>query len=426
VLHLRRCNNLEDCPDVSMCPNLETLELGGPTSLLQMPPNVAKNPKLKTLNLRRTPLIFLAPDVSNCRSLERLDLFEVPTTNLPRGVTALPSSCTVAICAKALGDYSRQMFDEVYEAPEYAGPNILGAAPRAAALEVLGWRRELAQNKKTQLSPETQTAWSSIDTEDTTRSFKLLLNRLRDTSEYRNKVTVNAFRQRVCDFLDNIENDPELQIKCVAMAEGAVKGCADRVAYGLTLMELACAARKIETRVENGEFDHNPQALMNLGWGMHRHELLEDMAQRKWQQNNQYQLNELRLGRLVRFSKEFDLPVQMNSMLYDDLAEISQKNEQQGTAFLQGPKNIQDNARLVKFLNQWAPADALLSRQDPQRFAAVQASIQAEQTRLHEAHASLDTTAPDYGHRSKVLMHQFMTVVEKNPLKTQWIKSLLE
>ena len=74
VMDLSHSPYLVECPDLSVAPSLETLNLDGCTSLHEVHPSIARLKNLKTLNLGNCEMLHYFPRITGLESLEVLNL----------------------------------------------------------------------------------------------------------------------------------------------------------------------------------------------------------------------------------------------------------------------------------------------------------------------------------------------------------------
>ncbi|XP_034677343.1 disease resistance protein RPV1-like isoform X2 [Vitis riparia] len=74
VMDLSHSPYLVECPDLSVAPSLETLNLDGCTSLHEVNPSIARLKNLKTLNLGNCKMLHYFPRITGLESLEVLNL----------------------------------------------------------------------------------------------------------------------------------------------------------------------------------------------------------------------------------------------------------------------------------------------------------------------------------------------------------------
>lgn len=73
-MDLSRSENLKEIPNLSMAPNLETLDLNCCSSLVELPSSIQNLNKLTKLNMSRCINLKTLPTGINLKSLDSLDL----------------------------------------------------------------------------------------------------------------------------------------------------------------------------------------------------------------------------------------------------------------------------------------------------------------------------------------------------------------
>jgi hypothetical protein len=428
-LNLRHCNALRRGSDLSKCPELEVLELGGPDSQLCVEPDVKKNQKLRVLNLRRSYELLHGPDVAACQKLERFDMHAVPVLAMPQGVFSLPTTCEVTLHLDMLD--SAQMGHAIMQARQIPNAPTITGLDTGLNVSARGWLREAGLTENAQPSPEQEAFWSRVSQDDPSNSFSVLLHRLRDIEDYRNHDTRAELAQRVATLLLKMQTNPELAEICSAVAQLSVTACSDLVAFGLLEMEMACVSHLTEAAVHRGECA--APELLALGQGMHRLAQLEQLTQKKCQKSlgmasGHIDATETQLFYIVRLCHEFKLPVQMQAMLYPDMANTSSQEINTARKLLQATASMANDEHLMKFLIAWSPMDALFERELPAQAQALKTSINNKQNALRaELQAASDTNSGTYLAESQRLMEPFNAVHDELSMqaKAPWIRSLM-
>lgn len=73
-LDLQKSKSLTEIPDLSMATNLKTLDLGGCSSLMELPSSIQSLNKLEKLDMSGCSNLEALPPAINLQSLNRLDL----------------------------------------------------------------------------------------------------------------------------------------------------------------------------------------------------------------------------------------------------------------------------------------------------------------------------------------------------------------
>jgi E3 ubiquitin-protein ligase SspH2 len=439
-LVINRCSALTTPPDLSACTRLQLLNMSGCTALTT-PPDVSACQEMTSLNLNNCIALATAPDVSMCTKMKTmylnncngisslsggwsaltnmdvLGLQGVPLASLPEDILQLPRGCRIEINANDLSDAIVNRLSAAMNVPTYTGPivNFARAMPSARETRPLetavqSWRdkSKAPSTSSTETSP-----WLQFKQEEGAADFSLFLDRLEDTSEFKNRKIQRDFIKRARDLLDQLElpANKELRAKCFVQAGQANDTCGDRVALCLIHMETFCALHHLESAIENGEYDDNPAALCEAAKGFHRMEQIEKMAHRKVASLNFVDEIEVHLGYLVQLSDRFELPVKMKTMLYPACSNITRDDLKEARAVLSGPGDGKADPALLRFLAAWEPAKKLLKRLvDEETMTKTEADIGEalgkEQTRIQEAHAALPN-GPNKEIQSRRLMDMY-------------------
>jgi hypothetical protein len=454
IMHAKYCSTVIQPPDVTHCPQLATLSLENCSSIVSAP-DLSQSVHLYAFDMTGCRLLTAAPDWRNCRALAHiqlrdcngisnlpsvaslaalriLDVRGCPLTSLPEDIQHLHPHCLVDIDAANFSHAVRSRLQTSMNVPGYRGPQIsfsmADGAPVVAAVlpdEVNGWRREIA-GKATPSRAAAATAaatataeptaaidWNVFIAEPHADDFARFLARIRETSDYlQQTVPAGATRsrqqqmqQRVHDLISQMETDAELRATCFNLASDAVNTCGDRVALGLTNMEMLCLDQKIQTDIANGKFDSTPGALFALCKGQHRLQILFELAAEKIKTLNFCDEIEVLVGFIVAFASSHNLPVQMDSILYPrctsltstDLTLAEQRLSNRGGS---DHEQQQNQHAYAQSLTSSPHMIALLSRKYPVLMAAASESIKTGLAQANEdryaALNSLDAEAPDH------------------------------
>jgi hypothetical protein len=423
-LNLRHCGSMPEPPDLSQSHALEELEMGGQLSALAKSPLVTHCPRLRILNLRRSRFVCDAPDVSNCPNLSRFDMFDVPTTQIPRGVLNLPASCQVSLSDAHIQDKSELEAD--YGCEHYQGPNLIGVAWRTEA-EVAFWRRQADDLKPLRLEPEHAATWRACDTELGGGNLAVFLNRLRNTAEYTDPRYRETLTRRVGRLLDQLQQHPELLETCRVLADHALKQCDDLVAFGLLEMETLCANHHITAAVVRGEYDHAVGALVELGQGMHRLNQLDKISRQEMLKNRFRDPIEMQLFYLMETSNLFDLPVKLQALKYSILSGLHQEDIDDAVAQLHGSGQLITDVPLIHFLAEWEPMMALFDRRYPQDAQDLKTQALQTQERLRFEQETSQPGTSEYDTRMSQMALEFNAANEqaRQGVMRRWVQGLL-
>jgi hypothetical protein len=424
TLDFSECRSLEDPPDLSGCVQLRTLGMSGCERLTALP-NVIACAHLQQLNAAGCRRVTTLP--GGCSSLTRLlvlDLSSVPLTSVPEDLLQLRQGCQIDLNVSHLSDRIRNTLMAAANASGYTGPLIrfaMGARPQREA-RTLEEAAQFWRNAANSTGNAPPSGWDSFKNEEGAENFSQFLDRLTETGEYVNEKIRPDFIQRIGKLLDQLERpeNTELRGKCFAEAGSAIEHCGDRVALALLDMEMSCCLHQLETDVQQGKYDADPAALCEAGRGFHRMEQLREISRQKVATLSIVDEIEVYLGFLVQLSKEFDLPVKMETMLYPRCSNIKDADVEQARKLLNGKEESKaesdqlDEAdsktdwKLLKFLGAWGPVGKLLTRLVPESEMAkeevdIGKKVKAEQARIRGQLDAL-SNGPDYQAKAKELM----------------------
>ncbi|WP_140320523.1 NEL-type E3 ubiquitin ligase domain-containing protein, partial [Salmonella enterica] len=256
-------NNLTSLP--ALPPELRTLEVSGNqlTSLPVLPPgllelSIFSNPlthlpalpsglqKLWAYNNRLTSLPEMPP------GLQELDVSHNQLTRLPQSLTGLSSAARVYLDGNPLSERTLQALRDITSAPGYSGPRILfdmagASAPREARalhLAAADWLTSAREGEAAQAD-----RWQAFGLEDNAAAFSLVLDRLRETENFKKDA---GFKAQISSWLTQLAEDAALRAKTFAMATEATSTCEDRVTHALHQMNNV----QLVHNAEKGEYDN--------------------------------------------------------------------------------------------------------------------------------------------------------------------------
>lgn len=402
----------------------------GLTSLPSLPDTIQQ------LDIRNNRLASL-PDRLPA-SLASLEASGNPLTTVPYSAMALPRESRVIISVNHMTFAVRNQLSQMAHAPNYNGPPIyfdmstpffyMGAQSNrpanSLANEINTWISEAptigdASNLENRVLPSGSDA----------ASFSRFLGRLRETQEYRNPDTKAHFQQRVRALIDQVQQpDREnLRATCLAQASDALTSCGDRVALSFLDMETQACIDQAERNVQAGHYDDRPAELVKLGQGMFRCEQLQTIAREKVDTLNVVDPIEVHLGYLVQLSREFELPVQVNDMIYPRCTQLNEADLQSARQRLNNDPNHQG---LVGYLANFSPMDGYLRRARPEEYAAANSQIETRvatrKSEIQEQLATLEGDSAGYLETSNLLMKEFNSTKAQvsNEVKGALIRTL--
>jgi hypothetical protein len=396
------CDGLIAAPDLSHCKELTGLDMSECYNLTTAP-DLRQCKKLKALELYNCDQLVTPPLLSTHIDMEDFQIQDTPLTSLPPNLLQLPASCTVQLSLGSLSEaVRRELIAAIDALPQGQGPQIVydmvAAQPelpiRPLNIEAESW---LAGSG---------VVWQSFSQENSAPNFSGFLSRIRQTSEYRNPALTKNVEERVGKLLHQLskEGNTDLRQLCFAQADSAITSCNDRIALALL---------HIVEEVVHGDYDHNPTQLLKQGAGMHQLQQLERHARNKVATLRFVDEIEVHLGYLVNLSKEFNLPVQMNTMLYPACSNVDAPEIAAARAQLQrNALKANPDPELIAYLSAWSPLVALLKRPAmasvvEQHSQTIEAEIAAEKETLQNTLAALDSDDVGYELQAKTLQAQF-------------------
>ena len=335
----------------------------------------------------------------------------------------LPRTCDVSLNVSGLSLAVLNRLSNIVQAADYTGPRITYSRQDASRdliirplhLEVDAWKDEAPTHQRAELS---HFNWGALPSADNANAFSTFLARVRETSDYRfaHYALKVATQSRVAKLLVQLQSDPTLRENCFNLALDAVNTCGDRVAMRLMDMENLAVTSTASAAIEAGEYDDNPQALVELCKGQHRLALIKATADDKVATMNLVDLIEVHLGYITKLAASCSLPVQISTMLYphcaritdDDLAAIRKKLSNTGLSEAECAANngayhiaLAGSVLMRKFLQRLRPIEmnAINAHSDQM--------IMQAQNRLFVQMESLRPDAPDYRQQSLQLKAAF-------------------
>ncbi|MEB0133851.1 NEL-type E3 ubiquitin ligase domain-containing protein [Actimicrobium sp. CCC2.4] len=370
-------------------------------------------------NNRLTGLVSLA----RFQELKRLNLLNNSLTNLPDDIFHLNRNCEIQLETSGFSDgvFNRLAF--IAQDVNYAGPRIIfqTRAARDPLLtrplneEVCSWREELTGTQFNQWN----SVWNDDLTRETTIAFSTFLSRARQISDYTNGESRPATVQRINLLLDQLQSNSNSRVDCYNIAVEAIGSCNDRIALRLIDMEIQCRIDITGKEIDEGGFDSAPQALITLCKGIYRLKILARAAERKANSLNLVDPIEVHLGYILRFAEEFSLPVQIKSMQFPRLADLTQEDllsarRELSSSDLPDEEKITSNAEYLLFLSTYPLMVKMLRRIVPDRMETamreVEPSIEARKAEIYKKLEQLDDNADDYQLRAVELNEDFRRV----------------
>ena len=415
------CENLTGEVDVSGCTQLDELTLSGCTNIHSL--QLTGCNQLTHVSVWGCSSLNGLPSLGHLQDLRILDLDGMAFSSLPDDIVSLPSTCRVTLDASRLSDAVRNRLAHIVNAPGYAGPQItysMGQAHGASVAPpvgeaVAGWRAEAPPHLQESLSGFD---WQALPTQDNLRAFSSFLVRVRETNDYSHATPElkAATQQRVAALLVQMQTDPALRENCFNLATDAVDSCGDRIAIRLLDMENCAVISEAKTAISAGEYDHNPQSLIDLCKGQHRLDIIAKETVSKVATMHFTDPIEVHLGYLTKLTEPYRLPVRISTMLYpnysgltpDDLASVRKKCSNDGLSPAECAANDQ------AYQHALAGSDlmrGLLERLQPAQMQAAHVEteqrVEQAQLRLYEELDALDPTTANFAQQNRQLKIAF-------------------
>ncbi len=332
--------------------------------------------------------------------LRRLNLRGNRLTNLPADVFQLSEACRIELETNAFSDGSYNGLEARYHHPEYSGPEIiyqerLPEDMRQAGTivdEVTIWREAAGG----QPVAAVHAVWQEQPTPSTHLAFAMFLARLHDTSEYKNPAMRRELIQRINVLLDRMEAMPDLRHLCFANANDATEQCTDRTALRLIYMEEQCLLDLARIDVNEGKYDSRPKDLIDLCKGVYRLKILSEEAEDIVKRMRDPDPVEVHLAYILKFADEFALPVQVRSMQFAGLSQLTDADfdtarRKLSSSGLPADEKIASDDGCLKYLSSAPLMTALLKRVVPQlMITAVDKAAQDTTARTNALYAQLE------------------------------------
>ncbi|EDN6316262.1 type III secretion system effector E3 ubiquitin transferase SspH1 [Salmonella enterica] len=347
-------NQLTSLPE--MPPALRELRVSG-NNLTSLPALPSGLQKLWAYNNRLTSLPEMSP------GLQELDVSHNQLTRLPQSLTGLSSAARVYLDGNPLSERTLQALRDITSAPGYSGPRILfdmagASAPREARalhLAAADWLTSAREGEAAQAD-----RWQAFGLEDNAAAFSLVLDRLRETENFKKDA---GFKAQISSWLTQLAEDAALRAKTFAMVTEATSTCEDRVTHALHQMNNV----QLVHNAEKGEYDNNLQGLVSTGREMFRLEKLEQIAREKAGTLALADDVEVYLAFQNKLKESLELTSVTSEMRFFDVSGVTVSDLQ--AAELQ--VKTAENSGFSKWILQWGPLHSVLERKVPERFNAL-------------------------------------------------------
>ncbi|PXM64252.1 type III secretion system effector E3 ubiquitin transferase SspH1 [Salmonella enterica] len=344
-------NQLTSLPE--MPPALRELRVSG-NNLTSLPALPSGLQKLWAYNNRLTSLPEMSP------GLQELDVSHNQLTRLPQSLTGLSSAARVYLDGNPLSVRTLQALRDIIG---HSGIRIhfdmAGASlpPGARALHLAGadWLASARGGEAAQAD-----RWQAFGLEDNAAAFSLVLDRLRETENFKKDA---GFKAQISSWLTQLAEDAALRAKTFAMATEATSTCEDRVTHALHQMNNV----QLVHNAEKGEYDNNLQGLVSTGREMFRLATLEQIAREKAGTLALVDDVEVYLAFQNKLKESLELTSVTSEMRFFDVSGVTVSDLQ--AAELQ--VKTAENSGFSKWILQWGPLHSVLERKVPERFNAL-------------------------------------------------------
>ncbi|EEM4236289.1 E3 ubiquitin--protein ligase [Salmonella enterica] len=321
------------------------------TSLPALPSGLQK---LWAYNNRLTSLPEMSP------GLQELDVSHNQLTRLPQSLTGLSSAARVYLDGNPLSVRTLQALRDIIGHSgirihfDMAGPSVPREA-RALHLAVADWLTSAREGEAAQAD-----RWQAFGLEDNAAAFSLVLDRLRETENFKKDA---GFKAQISSWLKQLAEDAALRAKTFAMATEATSTCEDRVTHALHQMNNV----QLVHNAEKGEYDNNLQGLVSTGREMFRLATLEQIAREKAGTLALVDDVEVYLAFQNKLKESLELTSVTSEMRFFDVSGVTVSDLQ--AAELQ--VKTAENSGFSKWILQWGPLHSVLERKVPERFNAL-------------------------------------------------------
>ncbi|EBI3182470.1 type III secretion system effector E3 ubiquitin transferase SspH1 [Salmonella enterica subsp. enterica serovar 4,[5],12:b:-] len=344
-------NQLTSLPE--MPPALRELRVSG-SNLTSLPALPSGLQKLWAYNNRLTSLPEMSP------GLQELDVSHNQLTRLPQSLTGLSSAARVYLDGNPLSVRTLQALRDIIGHSgirihfDMAGPSVPREA-RALHLAVADWLTSAREGEAAQAD-----RWQAFGLEDNAAAFSLVLDRLRETENFKKDA---GFKAQISSWLKQLAEDAALRAKTFAMATEATSTCEDRVTHALHQMNNV----QLVHNAEKGEYDNNLQGLVSTGREMFRLATLEQIAREKAGTLALVDDVEVYLAFQNKLKESLELTSVTSEMRFFDVSGVTVSDLQ--AAELQ--VKTAENSGFSKWILQWGPLHSVLERKVPERFNAL-------------------------------------------------------
>ncbi|MCR2745539.1 NEL-type E3 ubiquitin ligase domain-containing protein [Limnobacter parvus] len=382
--NLSLTNNQLDClpASVGQLSVLTILELDE-NRFESLPEFIATLSALLTLRLSGNQLRDLPESIGNLPGLQNLELHRNNLSELPQSLVCLSSSCIASLDFNPLSQAVRQQLQNAIVAhhalhPEQ-GPRVeydmrqfnQAVEVKSLSKEIATWRAEGHVQTGAEDEPVLETAIGNLSTTES-NALSGQLARMRLTAQY--AMAPYDVVKRVNAMLDYMQKEPSVLSACAAIAVEGTETCDDRIA--LAFIELEEAIVHHQSLSES-----NLAKLVQTAGGLHRSQLLKNIAQQKVSNLVGFvDPTEIILKYVVNLSKEFNLPSQLNDMIFHRCArQVTDQDIQSAREQIQSKFT---DEHLNTYLANWEPWKQALSKKYPNEYQQAQLNVSQGQEAL--------------------------------------------
>ncbi|MCR2745066.1 leucine-rich repeat domain-containing protein [Limnobacter parvus] len=369
----------------------------------------------------------LPASIGNLQKLRLLNVKKNQLSDLPRSLVQLPVGCNVHLESNPLPQPILNRLAQAFVAHQAShrsqGPDIfpcleynmsafnVRVAARPLNDEIASWRSEGGVDSSAEAQqPAFLAALGELSNIEAT-ALSGQLARLRVTAHY--KKAPQDLVQRINAFLNYVEQAPDLLQYCAAVAVEGTATCDDRIALAFIQLE--------ESVVNHRSLNEtNLNTLVDTAGGLHKSQLLQTIAQQKVSTLVGFvDPTEIILKYVVKLSKEFNLPSQLDDMIFHRCAlQVAEEDIQSARRQIQEQST---DANLNIFLANWHPWQQALNKQYPSEYAQVQAEVKKHQEKMHEKMDNLiDRLAATKSMRGERSTQYLDLLAESNVLKADY------
>lgn len=391
-----RLTTLPDCFD--KLPMLKTLKVNN-NLLVQLPDSICQLRQLEYLILDNNHLTFLPERIGNLSALWVLSapnnqllslpdsvgnlavLQELVVTNnqllvLPDSLVNLRSLSDLQMSGNHL--QSRPHINGADLRMYFGVQNPPPAIPNKLRGAVENWSHYTDEARAETLV----NAWYGYGREPLAEDFADFIIGLKRTGDY--QFGGQHFAQEVIDMLDQLTQCPELRQKCFMLVVDAATTCGDYITLAFNKVKKECICHKGKI----GEYSNIE--LVEIGRGMRRLDLLEQVAKRKVASlgPNFREPVEVFLGFQMMLAVQLNLPGASHVMLYPSCNKIT------GTDLANARREIAENdtrPEFIEFMANWEPWQEALKRMHPKDFESTDNARHAQMNELDERRKTMRT-----------------------------------